>query len=160
VAAAIAAELTKRLPPDNVTAAQLRGRSWWTGPEIFVLVDDYDLLATGASATPLTPLLPFLAQARDIGFHLVLARRSGGAGRAMHEPLILRMRESGATALLLSGDRQEGALFPGAVMCTQPPGRGILVRHGRHPTVVQVGFRGDEPIRAGRVDAVVGSIDG
>ena len=160
VATAIAAELAKRLPPDTVTAAQLRSRSWWTGPEIFVLVDDYDLFTTGGTATPLAPLIQFLAQARDIGFHLAVARRSGGAGRAMHEPLIQRMRESGAMALLLSGDRQEGALFPGAVMCTQPPGRGILVRRGRHPTVVQVGFRGDEPIGAERPGALVGSMDG
>ena len=31
---------------------QLRDRSWWTGPELFVLVDDYDLVASG----PTNPL--------------------------------------------------------------------------------------------------------
>ena len=31
---------------------QLRDRSWWTGPELFVLVDDYDLVASG----PANPL--------------------------------------------------------------------------------------------------------
>ena len=30
------------------TPAQLRARSWWKGPDVFVLVDDYDLVATSA----------------------------------------------------------------------------------------------------------------
>ncbi len=36
-----------RLPGPDVTPQQLRDRSWWTGPELYVLVDDYDLVATG-----------------------------------------------------------------------------------------------------------------
>ena len=41
--------LTQRIPGPNVTADQLRNRSWWTGPEIYLLVDDYDLVAGGGS---------------------------------------------------------------------------------------------------------------
>ena len=48
------------------TAQQLRDRSWWTGPELFVLVDDYDLVVAGPT-NPLTPLLEYLPQARDVG---------------------------------------------------------------------------------------------
>ena len=32
-------------PARQVTPEQLRRRDWWTGPRLFVLVDDYDLLA-------------------------------------------------------------------------------------------------------------------
>ena len=53
-------------------------RSWWTGKEVFV-VDDDELVAT-SQGNPLEPLLPLLAQAVDIGLHVVLASRSGGAG--------------------------------------------------------------------------------
>ncbi len=84
-----------RLPGPDVTADQLRTRSWWTGPDLFVLVDDYELVAT-SGRNPLATLLEFLPQARDIGLHLVVARASGGAGRAMFEPLLQRIRELGS----------------------------------------------------------------
>ncbi len=139
MAAGVAGELRKRLPPDDVTPAQLRNRSWWRGPEIFVVADDYDLLASGGPG-PLAPFLEFLPQARDLGFHLLLARRSGGAGRALFEPVPQRLREVGCSALLLSGDRQEGQLFPGVHLTVQPPGRGMLVRRGRKPQLVQLAY--------------------
>lgn len=141
-AAAIAAEVGKRLPPDDVTAAQLRARSWWQGPEIVLLVDDYDLLNSSGPG-PLAPFVEFLPQAKDLGLHLILCRRSGGASRALFEPLLQRLRETGATGLLLSGDRQEGQLFPGVHLQQQPPGRGTLVRRGRKPMLVQLAYRPD-----------------
>ena len=144
MAGAVAGELRGRMPPDDVTAAQLRERSWWKGPEIVVVADDYDLLSPGG-AGPLAPFIEFLPQARDLGFHLILARRSGGAGRAMYEPVPQRMREVGAAGVLLSGDRQEGALFPGAYLSVQPPGRGHLVRRGRKPALVQLAYLGERP---------------
>ena len=71
-----------RLPGPDVTPEQLRDRSWWTGAEVFVVIDDYDLVAT-QHASPLLALQPLLAQARDTGLHVVVARRSGGASRAL-----------------------------------------------------------------------------
>ena len=38
--------LRQRMPPADVSQAQLQARSWWSGPDIYVLVDDYDLVAT------------------------------------------------------------------------------------------------------------------
>ena len=37
---------------------------------------------------PLAPLLPYLAQARDVGLHLYVARRAGGASRALLDPVL------------------------------------------------------------------------
>src|SRR5262249_16183923 len=37
----VAVYMNGRLPGPDVTPEQLRTRSWWTGPECFVLVDDY-----------------------------------------------------------------------------------------------------------------------
>ena len=123
--------LEKRQPGPDVTAEQLRNRSWWTGPEIFVVVDDYDLVATGGS-NPLSPFAEYLPMARDLGFHLIIARASGGASRALFEPLIQRMRESRQPGLLLSADREEGQLLGTVRGSQQPAGRGTLVsrRHG------------------------------
>ncbi|GAB3967559.1 hypothetical protein GCM10027615_17260 [Plantactinospora veratri] len=88
----VAGYMQRRLPGPDVTPQQLRDRSWWTGPELFVLVDDYDLVATGPN-NPLLPLVEYLPQARDVGLHLVLTRRSGGASRSLYEPIIQRLRE-------------------------------------------------------------------
>jgi S-DNA-T family DNA segregation ATPase FtsK/SpoIIIE len=109
-----------------VTAEQLRTRTWWTGPDCWVLVDDYDLVATGPS-NPVLPLLDHLAQARDIGLHLVLTRRSGGAGRALYDPVIQRLRELSSPGVVMAGDRDEGALLGPARPGPLPPGRGWLV---------------------------------
>jgi S-DNA-T family DNA segregation ATPase FtsK/SpoIIIE len=132
----VAAGFAARLPGPDVSAAQLRARSWWTGPEIVVVVDDYDLVAT-PTGNPLEPLLPYLAQARDVGMHLVIARRSGGAARALYDPVIQRTRELGCAGLLLSGDRAEGPLLGGVTPTPQPPGRGVLIRRRQTPDVVQ-----------------------
>ncbi len=61
-----------------------------------MLVDDYDLVTAGPT-NPVAPLLEYLSQARDVGLHLVLTRRAGGAGRAMFEPILQRLRELGYT---------------------------------------------------------------
>ncbi len=131
--------MRKRLPGPDVTAAQLRDRDWWTGPELFVLVDDYELIANAAT-NPLAPLAELLPQARDIGLHLVVCRRSGGAGRAMFDPVLGRLRELGATGLVMSGQKDEGALVGEVKPGPQPPGRGWLVRRRDAAALVQVAW--------------------
>jgi S-DNA-T family DNA segregation ATPase FtsK/SpoIIIE len=135
----VAAYMQRRLPGAEVTAEQLRARSWWTGPECFVLVDDYDLVATGP-ANPLLPLLDHLAQARDIGLHLVLTRRAGGASRALFEPVLQRLRELGAPALVMSGDRDEGVLAGAVRPAALPPGRGWLVTRKDGTRLIQLAY--------------------
>jgi len=103
------------------------------------VVDDYDLVAT-PGGNPLLPLLPLLAQAKDVGLHVLVARRAGGASRGVLEPLLLRLRELGTPGLLLSGDPQEGALLGSSRSSPQPPGRGILVRRHERPSLLQVAF--------------------
>lgn len=134
----LAAVFERRMPGPDVTQQQLRERSWWSGPEVFVVVDDYDLVSA-ASQSPLTPLLEYLPQAKDVGLHLVLARRSGGAGRALFEPVIARLRELSAAGLVMSGNREEGALVGTARPRPMPPGRGILVQRDGE-TLVQTAW--------------------
>src|SRR4030095_930763 len=83
--ASVADYMRARRPGPDVTPEQLRTRSWWEGPECFVLVDDYDLVATGMN-NPLVPLVEHLAHARDVGLHLIVTRRAGGPGRGRHAP--------------------------------------------------------------------------
>jgi S-DNA-T family DNA segregation ATPase FtsK/SpoIIIE len=129
--------MVKRLPSGDVTPEQLRKRNWWTGPELFILVDDYDLVAPSSHDNPLTPLLEFMTQGRDIGLHLVVTRRSGGAGRAMFDPVISRIRDLASPGILLSGNREEGPLLGNMKPEPLPPGRGWLITRGAGARLVQ-----------------------
>ncbi|MFI6870133.1 type VII secretion protein EccCa [Nocardia sp. NPDC050406] len=134
----LAAYVTQRMPGPDVTPQQLKDRSWWTGPEIYVIVDDYDLVAT-AAGNPLHALVDHLAHARDLGFHLIIARRSGGAGRAMYEATLNRMKELNSTALIMSCSRDEGVLFGTVRPSPQPPGRGTYVTRSTEE-LIQIGW--------------------
>jgi DNA segregation ATPase FtsK/SpoIIIE, S-DNA-T family len=131
--------MRRRLPGPDVTAEQLRTRSWWQGPELFILVDDYDMVASG-STNPLTPLVEFVPQARDIGLHIIVTRRIGGASRALFDPLIARMRESAAPGLMMSGSKDEGPLFGNLRPQPLPPGRGWLTSR-RGNQLIQLAWR-------------------
>jgi S-DNA-T family DNA segregation ATPase FtsK/SpoIIIE len=135
----LADRLRGRVPPRDATPAQLRTRTWWSGPEIYVVVDDYDLVAT-ANSNPLSPLLKFLPHAKDLGLHLVVARRSGGAARAMFEPLLAGLRDAGCMALLMSGSPDEGLIIGSARQSLMPPGRGTLITRRASPQLVQVAW--------------------
>ncbi len=130
--------LYSRLPGEDVSQQQLRDRSWWSGPEIYLVIDDYDLVA-GAAVHPLTPLLELLPHARDIGLHVVVARRSGGAARAVFDPVLSALRELGCAALLMSASPEDGALFGSVRPVRLPAGRGVLITRGCEQ-LVQTGW--------------------
>ena len=135
----LAAYLENRIPGEDVTPEQLRNRSWWTGAEVFVVVDDYDLVATQQSS-PVSALQPLMAQARDTGLHLAIARRSGGASRALYEPVLQSMRDLAMPGLLLSGSPDEGPLIGNLKPVPLPAGRGRLVTRDRGTEMVQVAW--------------------
>lgn len=135
----LAAYLQTRLPGSEVTAEQLRNRSWWSGPDVWVLIDDYDLVAT-ASGNPAAALQPLLAQALDIGLHVIIARRSGGAARAMFEPVLQTMTELGTTGLLLSGNPDDGAIIGRTKLRRTPPGRAQVISRDHGITMTQLAW--------------------
>jgi DNA segregation ATPase FtsK/SpoIIIE, S-DNA-T family len=135
--------LRRRLPGPDVTPAQLRRRSWWSGADVWVVVDDHDLVAT-PQASALLALQPLLAQAGDVGLHLVVARRSGGIHRAFHEPVLQSLRDLAAPGVLLSGSPEEGPLVGGVRPAPGPPGRARMVTRERGAEVMQVAW--SEPV--------------
>jgi S-DNA-T family DNA segregation ATPase FtsK/SpoIIIE len=133
----VAGYMERRLPGPDVTAQQLRDRSWWQGPELFVLVDDYDLVVSGPT-NPLQPLLEYLPQARDVGLHLVITRRAGGASRSLYDPVIQRLRELSSPGLVMSGPSDEGALIGPVKPSLMPPGRGRLLTRREGVRLIQL----------------------
>ncbi len=135
-----AVSVAKRQPGTDVSPEQLEKRDWWTGPLLFVLVDDYDLFS-GAPGTPspMLPLVPLLAQGAHIGLHMIVARSTSGAMRSVMDPLIRRMWELGNPALLFSYPKEEGKFIGEAKPRTLPAGRAQLVTR-RTVQLVQTGL--------------------
>jgi S-DNA-T family DNA segregation ATPase FtsK/SpoIIIE len=134
-------QLRARMPGENVTQQELRSRSWWSGPEIYLVIDDYDLVAT-ANGNPMVPLADYLPHAKDLGLHVIVARRSGGAARAMFDPVLARLRDLGCMGLMMSASPEEGVLLGAVRPSAQPPGRGTLITRGRPDQLIQVAWTG------------------
>ncbi|MFE2942706.1 type VII secretion protein EccCa [Streptomyces sp. NPDC059255] len=135
---ALSGVFSRRQPPTDVTPQQLRDRSWWTGPQIFIIIDDYDLVATN-SGNPLAPLAEYLPFARDTGVRFIIARNAAGASRALYEPFMQRVLELGAQGVVLSGDPSEGDLIGRVRATPMPPGRGYFASRRRGNPLVQTG---------------------
>ncbi|MFF4756910.1 type VII secretion protein EccCb [Streptomyces sp. NPDC002514] len=135
----ICAVMKKRMPGPEVTPQELHDRSWWSGPELFLIVDDFDLVAT-ASGNPLHPLTEYLPYSKELGLHLIIARRCAGAGRSMYEPMMLRLKELDASGIVLSGQQVEGQLLGGVTPTQLPPGRGVLIIRNLRTSLVQTAW--------------------
>ncbi|WP_295779775.1 type VII secretion protein EccCa [uncultured Microbacterium sp.] len=135
----LAQYFSTRIPGPDVTPTQLRERSWWKGAEGFILVDDYDLVAT-SQGNPLAVLQPLLAQAGDLGLHVILTRRSGGASRAAYDPIIQRFTDLGVTGILLGGNPEEGALIGRVKPERAAPGRAQIVSREHGLVAAQLAF--------------------
>ncbi|MFH8984499.1 type VII secretion protein EccC [Streptomyces varsoviensis] len=131
--------MERRAPQPDITPQQLRDRSWWTGPQFFVIVDDYELVST-SSGNPLAVLTENLPFARDVGIRFIIARSTAGASRSMYESFMQRIKELGAQGIVLSGDPAEGDLLGGVRPRPMPPGRGFFVSRKRGTPLVQVGW--------------------
>ncbi|MEV5725744.1 type VII secretion protein EccCa [Streptomyces pharetrae] len=136
---ALADLMQRRTPTADVTPEQLRDRSWWQGPTVYIVIDDYDLVST-SSGNPLSGLTELLPFARDVGVRFIIARSTAGAGRAGYEPFMQRMKELGAQGVVLAGDPNEGDLLGGVRPRPMPAGRGTFVSRKRGKPLVQVGL--------------------
>jgi len=102
-----------------------------------VLIDDYDLVST-SQGNPVAVLAPLLAQAADLGLHVILTRRTGGASRAAYDPIIQRMTDLGAPGILLSGNPEEGQLIGKVKAIPAIPGRAQIVSRDRGLVAAQL----------------------
>ncbi len=135
-----AVSLNPRVPGADIAADRLRRRDWWDGPELFVVVDDYELLSGGLGmGSVLDPLVPLLAQGSHIGLHVIVARSSSGGMRAMNDPVLRRLWELGNPGLLLSYPKDEGRFLGEASPRKLPPGRAQLVTR-RRVQLIQTGI--------------------
>ncbi|WP_086670842.1 hypothetical protein [Amycolatopsis pretoriensis] len=136
--------LRRRLPGPDVTQEQLKNRSWWSGPELYVVVDDADLVTAGG-IDPLEPLREFLPQAKDVGLHVVIARRTEGASGALEHGVLNTLAGLRVPGVVGNGDFREGPLLSGVWPSALMPGRVTAVsrRYGRE--LVQLAWPEPDP---------------
>ncbi|MEU3599335.1 type VII secretion protein EccCa [Streptomyces sp. NPDC006798] len=117
-----------RVPGPDIAPARMRLCDWWTGPRLFVLVDDYDMVGGGGPLNqPFAPLMDHLALGYEVGMHLVVARSAAGAGRGLNDPLLRRMLEVNTPGVLLSCPPTEGYVFGNVKGRNLIPGRGTRI---------------------------------
>lgn len=124
---ALAVNLKKRLPPTDLTTAQLRSRSWWSGFDVVLLVDDWHMIVGAAGGMPpMAPLAPLLPAAADIGLHIIVTCQMSQAYKATMDKFVGAAFGSGAPTMFLSGEKQE---FPSSEFKVKrrPPGQAFLV---------------------------------
>jgi type VII secretion protein EccCb len=124
---ALVINLKKRLPTPELTTAQLRSRSWWTGPDIVLLVDDWHMIvAASGMISPMAPLAPLLPAAADIGLHIVVTCQMSQAHRATMDKFVGAAFGAGSPTIFLSGEKAE---FPTSEfkLKRRPPGQALLV---------------------------------
>ncbi|MFD4987764.1 type VII secretion protein EccCa [Streptomyces sp. NPDC058374] len=116
-----------RVPGADLDPARMRHCDWWTGPRLFLLVDDYDMVSQSSFQSPFEPLFEHLTLGFEMGLHLVVARSAMGAGRGLSDALLRRLDEANNPAVLLSCPPTEGSLFGNTKPRNFPPGRALHV---------------------------------
>jgi type VII secretion protein EccCb len=135
----LAANLQKRLPPADLTTAQLRSRSWWTGPDVVLLVDDWHMVvAAGGPFGPMAPLTPLLPAASDIGLHILVTCQISQAQRSTMDKFVGAAYGAGSPTLFLSGEKMD---FPTSEfkLKRRPPGQALL-RSQEGKEVIQAAY--------------------
>jgi S-DNA-T family DNA segregation ATPase FtsK/SpoIIIE len=133
----IDALLTARLPRSRAGQEELaRNARSWSGPEIFVIVDDEDLMAAWSAGAlmfrsdgkgpALEGLAKHASRGREVGLHLVVGRRFPW-GQALSSPLAGKLIALTSPTVVMDGSRMEGELIRGVKASKQPAGRGVYV---------------------------------
>ncbi|MFF2599293.1 type VII secretion protein EccCa [Streptomyces californicus] len=123
----MARAMKERLPGADISPARLKRRDWWSGPRVFMIVDDYDMVSSGSMSDHFGPLLDYFAQGAELGLHMIVARSANGAARALNDPLLRRLTEVNTPAALLSCPPSEGYLFNDTKPKQLPAGRAQLI---------------------------------
>lgn len=144
--------LKARQPGESVTARQMRDRAWWSGPEIFVIADPVNALATGSGFSygtgsgVIDQFAELLVERNDVGVRAWMTTSAHDFQTTMTTmPILRHVVPAGASTLLLSSTTP-GTLFgsmmsaEGAVrFARRRPGMGQLYNpKWQHHPILQV----------------------
>ncbi|WP_297598408.1 type VII secretion protein EccCa [Mycobacterium sp.] len=122
----LAGVLAGREPPPGLSAEELLSRNWWSGPEIFLIVDDIQQLPAGFDS-PLHKAAPWVTRAADVGLHVIVTRTFGGWSSAGSDPMLRALAQANAPLLVMDADPDEGFIRGKMKGGPLPRGRGLLM---------------------------------
>jgi type VII secretion protein EccCa/type VII secretion protein EccCb len=122
----LAQALSGREPPPGLSAEELLSRSWWSGPEIYLIVDDIQQLPPGFDS-PLHKAVPWVTRAADVGLHVIVTRTFGGWSSAGSDPMLRALHQANAPLLVMDADPDEGFIRGKMKGGPLPRGRGLLM---------------------------------
>jgi S-DNA-T family DNA segregation ATPase FtsK/SpoIIIE len=134
--AAVANAMKARMPHADVTREQRRSRSWWTGPEVFIVVDDFAMVHN-ANPAAFAPLASLWGNAHQLGVHAVVACPIAVANRVLPTGTSLMKfnADLGSATLVMDGVKENGPILAGVRVAPLPPGRGVLAHAGRQEMI-------------------------
>ena len=122
----LSALLASREPPPGLSAEELLSRSWWSGPEIFLIVDDIQQMPAGFDS-PLHKAAAWVTRASDVGLHVTVTRTFGGWSSAGSDPMLRALHQANAPLLVMDADPDEGFIRGKMKGGPLPRGRGLLM---------------------------------
>lgn len=141
----VATMITPRIPAPGagLTVEQIRDRTWYSGPEVFVVIDNANMLfgqGFGLQDIQLDAVLDLVSR-NGLGLHVFATMPAAGFGAVrMGHKLVRALESAGAPTLMLSGPPAEGVIWPGTGIRFQSrrPGCGSLVDGYSRNRIVQV----------------------
>lgn len=122
----LVATLANREPPPGLSAEELLSRTWWSGPEIFLIIDDIQQFPPGFDS-PFQKAAPWVTRAADVGLHVIATRTFGGWSSAGSDPLLRALHQANAPLLVMDADPDEGFIRGKMKGGPLPRGRGLLM---------------------------------
>jgi type VII secretion protein EccCa/type VII secretion protein EccCb len=122
----LSATLASREPPPGLSAEELLSRTWWSGPEIFLIIDDIQQFPPGFDS-PFQKAAPWVTRSADVGLHVIATRTFGGWSSAGSDPLLRALHQANAPLLVMDADPDEGFIRGKMKGGPLPRGRGLLM---------------------------------
>jgi S-DNA-T family DNA segregation ATPase FtsK/SpoIIIE len=120
----VVAEMDSRQPPPGTTQAEMMTKKFWSGPEIFVVVDDAGIWPV--MDNPLAALAMHVEQARDTGLHVLAGTAVANWNQAaIGNSMLGKMRAALTPTLVLDGRRDAGKIVGELFAEPQRPGKAL-----------------------------------
>jgi S-DNA-T family DNA segregation ATPase FtsK/SpoIIIE len=144
----LSALMNKRRPGDETTAEQLRDRTYFTGKEVYVFIDNFFRLTEGVMGRSIfdeelggESVTRLLASGDDLGVHFILSDDTGFADRVKSSPFLMALRDKQMAPILqLAGQPSSGTPI-GQAFHLKPSrwraGQGRLIVDAEDYTLVQ-----------------------
>jgi S-DNA-T family DNA segregation ATPase FtsK/SpoIIIE len=148
----LSALMSKRRPGDEATAEQLHNRTYFSGKEIYVFIDNFFRITDGSAGRSLfddeqlgpESVTRLLASGDDLGVHFIVSDDTGFADRVKSSPFLIALREKQLAPILqLAGQPSSGSPI-GQAFHLKPvrwrTGQGRLIVDAEDYTLVQTAF--------------------